>query len=153
MREIARPEHRSDPYQLYARLRGSPVTKQDDGSYVVSTYPDITALLHDPRISSDAGNLPEPPAVRAAVPPFIVHDPPSHDELRRLAMRHFGPPGSPGLVNGVEPEIRDMLDRLLSDLDASAPVDVVDAYAYPLPVTVICRILGVPAADQENFHA
>jgi hypothetical protein len=51
MREIARPEHRSDPYQLYARLRGSPVTKQDDGSYVVSTYPDITALLHDPRIS------------------------------------------------------------------------------------------------------
>jgi cytochrome P450 len=68
-------------------------------------------------------------------------------------MRHFGPPGSPGLVNGVEPEIRDMLDRLLSDLDASAPVDVVDAYAYPLPVTVICRILGVPAADQENFHA
>ena len=51
--------NRADPYPLYAELRKTPVARQEDGSYVVSTYHEIVALLHDPRVSSDLRNLPE----------------------------------------------------------------------------------------------
>ena len=72
--------NRADPYPLYAELRRTPVTRQDDGSYVVSTYREIVDLLHDPRISSDprsaddggADAAEEPPGVPA---PFIRTDP------------------------------------------------------------------------------
>src|SRR3954462_12671883 len=89
--------NRPDPYPLYAELRKTPVARQDDGSYVVSTYREIVDLLHDPRISSDprsAGDAAtdsgeEPPG---APPPFIRTAPPEHDRLRRIVNRHFGPP-------------------------------------------------------------
>ena len=48
---------RADPYRLYGELRQAPVSRQEDGSYVVSTYREIVALLHDPRVSSDGRNL------------------------------------------------------------------------------------------------
>ena len=51
--QILDPANRPNPYPLYARLRETPVSPQADGTYVVSTYREITALLHDPRISSD----------------------------------------------------------------------------------------------------
>src|SRR3954452_19362602 len=89
--------NRADPYPLYAELRKTPVARQEDGSYVVSTYQEIVDLLHDPRVSSDRHNLakpPEPGSDGAAGLPsaFIGLDSPEHDRLRRLTMRHFGPP-------------------------------------------------------------
>src|SRR3954469_12296653 len=81
--------NRADPYPLYAELRKTPVTRQDDGSYVVSTYREIADLLHNPRISSHprraadggADATEEPPGVPA---PFIRTDPPEHDRVRRI---------------------------------------------------------------------
>ena len=51
--EILKPANRPNPYPLYSQLRATPVSKQEDSTYVVSTYREIVSLLHDPRISSD----------------------------------------------------------------------------------------------------
>ena len=91
--------NRPNPYPLYAELRKTPVARQADGSYVVSTYREIEELLHDPRISSDrrsgAQEADAAEEARAVVGGFIAVDPPEHDRLRRLAMRQFGPPHTP----------------------------------------------------------
>src|SRR5690349_8694300 len=106
--------NRANPYPFYQEMRKTPVARQPDGTYVVSTYREAVALLHDPRVGSD-------PRVRSgAVVPYsgqgvspgtsqligmITTDPPDHDRLRRLAMRHFGPPHTPDLVSNLEHKI------------------------------------------------
>ena len=88
--EILKPANRPNPYPLYSQLRATPVSKQEDGTYVVSTYREIVALLHDPRISSDVrkstrgpGELDEKIESGNQSRPFIFRDPPDHDRLRR----------------------------------------------------------------------
>ena len=148
---------RADPYPLYAELRKTPVSLQDDGSYVVSTYREIVALLHDPRLSSDRRNLAETFAGRepgdpSQPQPFIALDPPHHDRLRHLAMRHFGPPGKPDLIESLRPELTAIVTGLIDGIAAATRADIVEAVAYPFPVTVICRLLGVPREDEPRFH-
>jgi cytochrome P450 len=159
---------RADPYPLYAELRRTPVVRADDGSYVVSTYQEIVALLHDPRLSSDVRNLPghgdgataqEPGEGPPGLPPqFIATDPPEHDRSRRLLTWNFGPPHCPGRIDDMLPG---MLDIVTSEIDdfpgkdepGTPRVDIVDEFAYPFPVTVICRLLGVPREDEARFQA
>src|SRR5258707_11625385 len=96
--------NRATPYPLYADLRRPPVSRADDGSYVVSTYAEIVALLHDPRVSSDLRNRADPAAASEdegapGLPPnFISLDPPEHDRVRRLLTRHFRPPHDPDRI-------------------------------------------------------
>jgi cytochrome P450 len=159
---------RADPYPLYAELRRTPVVRAEDGSYVVSTYQEIVALLHDPRLSSDLRNLPEPGAGAPAqapgedspgLPPtFIQTDPPEHDRSRRQLTWNYGPPHCPGRIDGMMPEMLDIVTSEIDDLAAgnqpgAARVDIVDDFAYPFPVTVICRLLGVPREDEPRFQA
>ncbi|MFI5679286.1 cytochrome P450 [Streptomyces cellulosae] len=145
---------RADPYPLYAELRRTPVALQEDGSYVISTYRELTGVLHDPRLSSDVRNLsrPMPGAADRAAPAFINLDPPEHDRLRRLAMRHFGPPHTPGLVAGMEGDLTAAVSGLIDDFAGRERIDIVDDFAYPFPVTVICHLLGVPREDEPRFH-
>ena len=149
--------NRPNPYPLYAELRKTPVARQEDGSYVVSTYREIVALLHDPRISSDPHSLPSPgvvPQEEAGLPPsFLRLDPPEHDRLRRLATRHFGPPHTPGRIDGMAADLRRIVTRLIDGFAGRNEVDIVDDFAYPFPVTVICELLGVPREDEPRFHA
>ena len=151
LRTLADASSRPDPYSVYARFREEPICVQEDGTYVLSTYPEISALLHDPRISSDPRNQPDPGELPPFFP-FIGQDPPDHDRLRRLAMRQFGPPHNPGLVAASEPEIHRLVDQLLSAVADKTRIDVVDDFSYPLPVTVICRLLGVPREDEAKFQ-
>lgn len=146
--------NRADPYPLYAELRKTPVAPQEDGSYVISTYRELSGILHDPHLSSDVRNLTHPmPAMQErATPSFINLDPPEHDRLRRLAMRHFGPPHTPGLVTGMEPDLTAIVAGLIDDFAGKQRIDIVDDFAYPFPVTVICHLLGVPREDEPRFH-
>ncbi|MGW1806018.1 cytochrome P450 [Streptomyces sp. NPDC002078] len=141
---------RPNPYPLYAELReAGPVVRQASGSYLVGTYHEIAALLHDPRMSAD-------PRTRGEVthkPPFLRLDDPEHHRLRRLAMRPFGPPHSPARVDGMRGEIDRIVENLLEPFEAGRQIDIVDDFAYPLPVTVICRLLGVPREDEPLFRA
>ena len=143
--------NRADPYPLYTELRRTPVLRQEDGTYVVSTYQHIAALLHDPRLSSDLRS-PEERAAEGPKPAFLRLDPPDHDRIRRLAMRHFGPPHTPGRVDGMYDELGRTVAGLVDGFVGRHRVDVVDDYAYPFPVAVICRLLGVPPEDEPRFR-
>lgn len=160
LRQIYDPANRANPYPLFARLRETPVSWQEggpyqDGAYVVSMYRDIVSLLHDPRLSYDFRNSPQldsrngPQDVSRA---FIAIDPPEHDRLRRLTMRHFGPPERPEYLEQLRPEVVRIVTRLLDEMDGDTQIDFVETFAYPLPVTVISRILGVPLQDEPQFH-
>jgi cytochrome P450 len=157
--QILNYANRPNPYPLYAELRKTPVARQADGSYVVSTYREIEELLHDPRISSDrrtgAGAQEAGAAAEEAeevLGGFIATDPPEHDRLRRLAMRQFGPPHTPDRIDAMQPELVEMVTHLIDAFDGKTQVDLVDDFAYPFPVTVICRLLGVPREDEPRFH-
>ncbi len=159
LRQIYDPANRANPYPLWNRLRQTPVCWQEDGpddagTYVVSTYREIEALLHHPLVSSDlrkgkqTAKLPRANSTQV----FINLDPPEHDRLRRLTMRHFGPPERPEYLEQLRPEILRIVTTLLDQLPGERQFDFVDSFAYPLPVTVICRILGVPLEDEPLFH-
>ena len=150
--EITKPERRPDPFPLYAAARAAGITRQADGAFLVGGHRDVTALLHDPRISSDPNNVADPLVPPPPLLPFLLQDPPDHDRLRRVTMRQFGPPGRPDLVSSLEPAIAATIDGLLTGLAGRTELDVVDDFAYPLPVTVICELLGVPPADEPRFH-
>ncbi|MFI9360429.1 cytochrome P450 [Kitasatospora sp. NPDC053057] len=154
LRRILDYSSRADPYPLYAELRRTPVALQEDGSYVISTYREITDILHNPHLSSEARNLAHPTvgAGEQATPSFINLDPPEHDRLRRMAMRHFGPPHTPGLVTGMEPALTTAVSGLIDDFAGKKRIDIVDDFAYPFPVAVICQLLGVPREDEPRFR-
>lgn len=133
------------------------MSRQADGSYLVSTYPEVIALLHDPRLSSDPSHNPQFAAAMAeqqeGMPPsFLLMDPPEHDRQRRLAMRHFGPPHAPWRVAGMEPRMKEIVTGLIDEMAGKTRIDIVDELAYPFPVSVICELLGVPPEDRPRFR-
>jgi len=164
--EAMKSENRANPYPFFDELRKTPVARVTDGIYAVTGYEEIITLTHDPRVSSDRRNRAQPPAQSANQseeksgimerygkdPMFIMADPPDHDRARRQAMRHFGPPHSPDLIPGMEPECIRVVNELLDKAKGKNRIDFVDEYAYPLPVRIICEILGVPLKDEPLFH-
>ncbi|MFD8895263.1 cytochrome P450 [Streptomyces sp. NPDC059558] len=164
LRQIIDYANRADPYPLYEELRRTPVFHDEDGPYVVSTYHEIQGLLHDPRISSDPRNLTlssSDPLAQAegddsGLPPvFLKLDPPDHDRLRRITNRPFGPPHSPHRVHDMRGELDGIVTGLIDGIagaDSLERIDLVDQFSYPFPVTVICRLLGVPHEDEPRFH-
>ncbi|MEU6092424.1 cytochrome P450 [Streptomyces sp. NPDC047085] len=160
-RQIVDYANRANPYPLYAELRKTPVLHEEaDGPYIISSYWDIESLLHDPRISSDAANLAAAgdntlsQAEDTGLPPsFIRLDPPEHDRLRRIANSAFGPPHRPHRVNDMRDEMRAIVTELIDAFGDARQIDLVDQFAYPFPVTVICRLLGVPREDEPRFRS
>src|SRR5262249_21018422 len=88
---------------------------------------------------------------RAALPAsdLLTMDPPDHTRLRRLVTGAF----TPRSIAALEPWIRDVTVRLLAAADGAAGFGLIDALAFPLPIAVICHLLGVPAKDQDRFRA
>ena len=151
-----------DPYPAYAWLReNSPVhrTRLPNGveAYLVTRYDDVKALLADPRLSKNAaasypgwqpGRTGIPGEHRSGIAAHLLNlDPPDHTRLRRLVSKAF----TPRRVADFEPRVVEIADRLLDDFGPD-PVDLIRAYAFPLPVVVICELLGVPRDDQAIFH-
>jgi cytochrome P450 len=156
-RRITDYANRADPYPLYTELRENGVARQEDGSYLVGTYHEIAALLHDPRISSDRRKrtVPDGIVIEAAGIPvaFIGLDDPAHERLRNIAMRAFGPPHSASRIDAMHGEITAIAGELIDSMQGRDRIDLVEDFAYPLPVTVICRLLGVPREDEPRFSA
>jgi len=65
-------------------------------------------------------------------------------------MRPFGPPNSPGRIEGMRPWLAEVTNALIANFAGKYRIDIVDDFAYPLPVTAICRLLGVPREDQPR---
>jgi cytochrome P450 len=154
--EIYKQETRQNPYPVFEQLRETPVARTDDGTYVVSGYAEIVSLLHDPRMSSDqskrGGAASQLVGAGGTNPAFINSDPPVHDRLRRMATNYFGPPNSPDKVANLEPFITDTVNGLIDDFADQKQIDVTEQYAYQMPVSAICRVLGVPREDEPKFH-
>jgi fatty acid omega-hydroxylase len=163
-----RYENRANPYPYFDELRKTPVVRVTNGIYAVTGYDELIALAHDPRVSSDRRkahqpNAPEPQMIDQSMvemmttygrdPSFIASDPPDHDRARRQCMRFFGPPHAPDVIPSQEPLCLRIVTELLDKAMSKTRIDVVDEFAYPLPVNVICRILGVPVEDEPQFHA
>ncbi|GHP00113.1 cytochrome P450 [Reticulibacter mediterranei] len=151
--QVLDPTSRADPYPLYARLRQTPVSLQEDGTYVVSTYREINLLLHDPRISSDERKSAHPARTLDTPggpnpPAFIFTDPPLHTLLRRQIMQQF----TPQRIGGMQEHIEQAVNALLDARKQQHQFDLVQDFAYPLPVTIICRLLGVPTEDEPRFR-
>lgn len=158
--KILGPEHRAHPEVVWQQLRREPVSRQDDGTWVVTGYSAVRALMSDPRLSSDKTKA--GPDVTVHAPPvpeggpsigFLDMDAPDHDRVRRSVMSHFGPPTSPRFVLDLGAEI----SRLTAEaLDAMPPeparMDVVEDFAYPLPVSIIMSLLGIPPEDADQVR-
>ncbi|MBF4627803.1 cytochrome P450 [Curtobacterium flaccumfaciens] len=150
-------DNRHDPNPLYAQLRTHPVQQLDNGAFLVTGYDEVVQLMHDPRISSDPmakhraeGADPGEPALTSA---FVMTDPPVHDRLRRQTMRHFGPPHAADYIDGLRQDIDAITNDLIDGFAGRTEIDVVESFAYPLPVAMICDVLGVPPEDEPRFHA
>ncbi|HEV2342745.1 MAG TPA: cytochrome P450 [Actinocrinis sp.] len=151
-----------DPYPAYAWLREhAPVyrTRLPNGvdAFLVTRYEDAKAVLADLRLSKNAavsfpgwqpGRTGIPGEHRSGIAAHLLNlDPPDHTRLRRLVSKAF----TPRRIADFEPRVIEIADRLL-DTFGPDPVDLVRAYAFPLPVIVICEMLGVPPEDQPIFH-
>ncbi|MGW0808573.1 cytochrome P450 [Nonomuraea sp. NPDC002799] len=146
------------PPALRARQDAGPLTKVRlwDGStpWLVTRYAEQRALLADPRVSSDITRpgYPGQTAVPADGSPisFILMDDPEHARLRRMVTAPF----TIKRVEAMRPAVQKIVDDLIDDLLAGPnPVDLVEAFALPVPSLVICELLGVPYADHDFFQA
>jgi cytochrome P450 len=145
-----------DPMGFLAGLRESgPVTPVVMPAYgrawIVTRYDDVRAVLTDPRLAKDVRRWPggarSRPAAATGVEAHMLHrDPPDHTRLRRPVQKAFAPRRAM-----LRPRAEQIATRLLDDLAAASGdvVDLLDRYARPLPIAVICELLGIPAADRE----
>jgi cytochrome P450 len=151
------------PLAYFARMREEgPVTPValpgGERSWLVTRYADVRAALADPRLHKDwAGKLTPPDWVPDEVTGYLsVHllnaDPPDHTRLRKLVSKAFTARRVAGLRPRVEAITAALLDALQARLTAGETVDLIEAFAFPLPVTVICELLGVPAEDRARFR-
>jgi cytochrome P450 len=140
-----------------ARLRAkAPVARVrlPDGqlAWLALRYADVKLVFNDPRFSREAATRPGAPSVSpsTAVPGMLIGlDPPEHTRIRRLVSRAF----SSRTIDAKRPRIQQIVDGLLDNLrDHGAPADLVSLFSYPLPLTVITEILGVPYADRDQFQ-
>jgi len=160
-------ENRPNPYPFFDELRKTPVVCVAKDIWAVTGYRELLSLAHDPRISSVMSHSPisAKPAGGAAPAAgaehadaygsrssMITSDPPLHDKSRRQAMRHFGPPHTPDLIPQMGLDIQRLCNDSLDEAKGKTRIDVVDDYAYGVPVAVICKILGVPLKDEPQFH-
>ncbi|GAB3216739.1 cytochrome P450 [Mycolicibacterium hippocampi] len=154
--QLLDPAHRADPYPHYRRIREQgPLLLPQNNLAVFSSFADCDEVLRHPASASDRMKstvaqrmVAEGASARPFGPPgFLFLDPPDHTRLRRLVSKAF----VPKVVKALEPEITGLVDSLLDE--ASGLFDAITGLAYPLPVAVICRLLGVPLADEPEFSA
>ena len=152
----------ADPYPVYHRLRDEqPVFWSERwGCWVLTRYQDVHACLRAGTDFSNVGRqaamLRRLPAERqAGLGALTAHytgglsnqDPPVHTRLRGLVNRAF----TPATVANLGPRIQQIVDELLDRIEPDTSVDVIRAFAYPLPAIVIAELLGLPAEDREQF--
>jgi cytochrome P450 len=143
-----------NPYPTYARLRRKDRVHWSylANAWILTWWEDVDAVLRDHRrFSNDDRNGKQKRRrvrdVDEAMRSILVIDPPDHTRLRGLVSKAF----SARAIAQLEPRIREIVDGILAPLEDGAEVDIMDALAFPLPVTVIAEMIGVPPADRDRF--
>ena len=163
------PDFRADPYPTYRRLREEdPVHTSILGPKVLTRYEQCSAIVRDHRTGTDEtksnayaewlaqGNEPLMRDENNSAP-FLMLDPPDHTRLRGLVSKAF----TPKVVEGLRPRAQELVDGLIDAVagrggtgagGAKGRMDLIADVAYPLPVTIISEMLGVPTEDHETFQ-
>jgi len=160
--DLSNPEVRNDPYRYYATVRDSnPVLRTPTGAWLLTRYHDVQDVLRDPRFSSDAANLnrrnrrgrrPDRGSIMrqdATTTVLLFRDPPDHTRIRSLVNQAFTPRRVEQLESQVQATVTDLLDQVAA---RGGTFDLLADFGFPLPVRVICDLLGVPFEDQEQFR-
>lgn len=167
MRELFDPGFVEDPWPRYAELRErSPVHRDPGGFWVLTRHAECLEALRSKSASVDAANIDpgarprglgrqpgrnlESEELARAINdnrPFIFRDPPDHTLMRGLVSKAF----TPRMVEAMRPRIEAMVDELIDGALERGEIDVVRDFAYPLPIRVICEMLGIPEADRDRF--
>jgi cytochrome P450 len=146
------PEFLENPYPMYHRLRTEePVHLSPLGFWVLTRYDDVVSALRDPRLIkepiaayvAERTGMPQPSMGLS----MLDRDPPDHTRLRGLVSKAF----TPRVVENLRPHIQQIVDGLIARAQAKGAMDLIEEFAYPLPVMVICEMLGVPVEDNERF--
>ena len=163
---IWNPQHRANPQALYAQIRAeAPVYRaigpvSGNPFWFITGYESAVSALKDPRLGKEAEkHLPphlidrwrgggEADDTFAMLNRHLLNmDPPDHTRLRGLVHKAF----TPRMVEDLRERIQQIADTLLDTMHG--PVDLLESYAFPLPITVIAELLGVPVRDQDRFRA
>ncbi|HEV2371945.1 MAG TPA: cytochrome P450 [Streptosporangiaceae bacterium] len=140
----------ADPYPVYRELReAGPLCRMGPASFGVTRYADVARLMRDPRLGSQfPADYHRMSAGEGAAGTFfsqiiLYRDPPAHTRLRRLIGKAF----SPSLIRRLRPDIEGMVDGLLAPAAERGWFDAVADLAFPLPVMVVCALMGIPESD------
>jgi cytochrome P450 len=148
---------RRDPHPVYARLREQgPVHRvrfaMPGGvweTWLVVGYEEARAALADHRLAKDSAKIGAVPLDEQLIGKYLlVADQPQHTRLRSLVARAF----TMRRVEQLRPRIQRITDELLDEMLPHGRADLIDSLAYPLPITVICELLGVPEMDRTEFR-
>jgi cytochrome P450 len=155
---IFTPENIADPYPMYRQLREmAPVLDLPDANLVIlSRYADVQTALRDRRLGhDDFAGLSETeraeqlanPAVANLMQTMLVQNPPDHTRLRGLVVKAF----DARRMEAMRARIRRIADQLIDAFGERRGGDLKELFTHPLPVIVICEMLGIPESDQAEF--
>lgn len=156
------PTVREDPYPTYARLRAmGPVLPLDYGGWLLTRHAEVSSVLRDARFSSNARHqvnyeqfveLAQAVGLSDLLELFgrvmLFADPPDHTRLRRIVGKAF----TVRAVEEMRPRIAAIVEQMLDLVSENGGTELVEALAFPLPVTVISDMLGVPAEDHQRLR-
>ncbi|OPH00192.1 cytochrome P450 [Chryseobacterium mucoviscidosis] len=146
-------EFTQNPYPVYEKLRqNDPIHRvlfpHGDFGWIITRYEDAVEVLKDNRFSKDVIKRYGPDQDNIFVHNMLFSDPPDHRRLRGLVQKAF----TPRLIEGMRSHIQDIADDLLDNLNSQDKMNLIDEFAFPLPIIVISEILGVPLEDQDKFR-
>ena len=152
------PEFIRNPYPHYERMRTTdPVHLTPLGMYVASRHAEASLVLRDKRFGKDytermtrryGPKIMDEPVFRNFALTMLQQDPPDHTRLRGLVAKAF----TARRVEDMRPRIQEIVDENLDHMIPQGKMDLIEDFAYRLPVTVICDMLGIPAEHREMFH-
>jgi cytochrome P450 len=152
----------ADPYPAYKHLRENAPVYRATGPmgaeiWLITRYEDARAALSDPRLAKNHVHAPQwlrdlGIASSSGGGPIGTHlltsDPPDHTRLRRLVTKAF----TRRRIEALRPRVQEVTNGLLDDMAGRTEVDLLAALAIPLPITMICELLGVPPQDRHDFR-
>jgi cytochrome P450 len=148
------PRFLENPFPTYARLRAeSPVHRNPDGTYFVTCYHEVAEVLRSKEMSSDkkaqmtARFGIDAPITEHNLNVMVFVDPPDHTRIRKLVAHAF----TNRALARWERVVEEVVDRLLAEALADGEMDLIQDFAYLLPLTVIGDMMGVPTEDRERF--
>jgi cytochrome P450 len=152
MQSQSNREQLTASYDWYHQMRETQPVQQDPASGIwhIFRYDDVTRVLNDHATFSSEQNRFVPEEYRDASPissSIVRLDPPRHHKLRQIVSQAF----TPRMVAQMESRIQEITSGLLDQVQALGEMDVIRDLAYPLPVTVIAELLGVPAERRADF--